>query len=151
MGEKRNDGVFILMADDDEDDCLLIGLACEGNPVIANLRFVYNGEELLDYLDACRERGPRDDLRLPDLILLDLNMPKKDGRVVLRQIKENAHYRSIGIVIFTTSSREEDMAICNSLGADLFLTKPHTLDGFKDVINTLVRRWSEIRETPSER
>ena len=118
---------------------------------VANrLRFVVDGEDLMDYL---RHRGayaggnaqPR-----PDLILLDLNMPKKDGREALREIKTDPNLRRIPIVVLTTSETEEDIYRTYDLGASSFVTKPVTFEGLVDVMKALKRYWFEIVELPTD-
>ncbi len=114
---------FILVADDDEDDCLLIRDALAESRINGNLQFVYDGKALLEVLGGPRRKGPPVAL-LPDLILLDLNMPRKDGREALREIKKDPLLRSIPVVILTTSSDSRDMELCRRLGASSFITKP---------------------------
>lgn len=113
---------FILVADDDEDDCLLIRDALEESRIISNLQFVYDGKALMEVLSGIRVSGPAS--QLPDLILLDLNMPKKDGREALQEIKRDPRLRAIPIVILTTSSDSRDVEFCRRLGASSFITKP---------------------------
>lgn len=141
--------VKILMADDDEDDCLLAREAlAESRLALSSLHFVQDGEQLMDYL---YHRGKYSNLDLsprPGLILLDLNMPKKDGREALRQIKADANLRQIPVVILTTSKAEEDIYHSYDLGANSFITKPVTFSGLVEVMKTLGRYWFEIVELP---
>ena len=140
--------VTILLADDDPEDCLLAQEALEEARFADYLYFVEDGEELMDYL---YHRGPYTDLipsSLPDLILLDLNMPRKDGREALGEIKADPQLRRIPIVVLTTSKAEEDIHRAYDLGVNSFITKPVTFEGLVDVIKTLSRYWFEIVELP---
>lgn len=140
--------VTILMADDDEDDCMLAREALAESRLANDLHFVPDGEELMDYLYRRGEyidpsRSPR-----PGLILLDLNMPKKDGREALQEIKSNPHFRHIPIVVLTTSKAEEDIYTSYNLGANSFITKPVTFAALVDVMKTIGKYWFEIVELP---
>lgn len=145
----RRTVVTILMADDDEDDCLLAQEAlAESRLAFSNLHFVRDGEQLMDYL---YQRGKYSNLHSsprPGLILLDLNMPKKDGREALKQIKADANLRRIPIVVLTTSKAEEDIYRCYDLGANSFISKPVTFSGLVEVMRTLGKYWFEIVELP---
>jgi len=140
--------VTILMADDDQDDCLLVSKAFEASRLANELRFVADGEELVDYLQhrgkyADAQAAPR-----PGLILLDLNMPRKDGREALKEIKNDASLREIPIVILTTSKDEEDILRSYDLGANSYITKPVTFEGLCEVMRSLGKYWFEIVELP---
>lgn len=138
----------ILMADDDEDDCLLALEAFAESRLANELRFVKDGEELMDYL---YQRGKYTDLSKsprPVLILLDLNMPKKDGREALKEIKANPHLRQIPVVVLTTSKAEEDVYRSYDVGANSFITKPVTFTSLVEVMKTLGKYWFEIVELP---
>ena len=114
----------ILMADDDPDDRFMAEEAFLDLGNDGEMRFVEDGEELMDYL---RRLGKYTDPILsprPSLILLDLNMPKKDGREALKEIKINPDLKSIPVAIWTTSKEREDKVLCNKLGSDVFVTKP---------------------------
>jgi CheY-like chemotaxis protein len=141
--------ITILMADDDVDDRMLTREALEESRVRNNLYFVEDGEELLDYLNrrgkfADAEQAPR-----PGLILLDLNMPKKDGREALREIKADPDLRRIPVVIMTTSKAEEDIYRSYDLGANSFITKPVTFERLVELMRTLGQYWIEFVELPS--
>jgi CheY-like chemotaxis protein len=141
--------ITILMADDDIDDRMLTQEALEESRVRNNLYFVEDGEELLDYLNrrgkfADAEQAPR-----PGLILLDLNMPRKDGREALREIKANPDLRRIPVVIMTTSKAEEDIFRSYDLGANSFITKPVTFERLVELMRTLGQYWIEFVELPS--
>lgn len=142
--------IHILIADDDQDDCLLTREAFEECRVRNPLHFVHDGEELLDYL---LHRPPyEDEVRypLPGLILLDLNMPRMDGREALQAIKSDPRLRAIPVVILTTSSAEEDIVCSYNTGGNSFISKPVTYTGLLDVVKTLRRYWLEIVELPND-
>jgi CheY-like chemotaxis protein len=141
--------ITILMADDDPDDRQMTREAFEASRVANDLRFVVDGVELMDYLHRRREfADPRLSPR-PGLILLDLNMPKKDGRQALREIKADPSLRNIRVVVMTTSKTEEDILRMYDLGASSYVTKPITFTALVDVISTMGRYWLEIVELPS--
>lgn len=142
--------ITILMADDDEDDRMLAKEALEECRLANDLHFVPDGEALMDYL--C-QRGKYSDLAhspRPGLILLDLNMPRKDGREALTEIKANPDLRHIPIVVLTTSKAEEDIYRSYDLGANSYITKPVTFDSLVEVMKALGRYWFEIVELPGE-
>jgi CheY-like chemotaxis protein len=145
----KSRSITILLADDDADDRVLAKDALDESRVVNELRFVEDGEELLDYLHrrgkfVDPETSPR-----PGLILLDLNMPRKDGREALREIKTDASLRQIPIIVLTTSKAEEDIYRTYDLGVNSFITKPVTFDGLVGVMRTLGRYWLEIVELPA--
>ena len=147
MTEQRR-AITILMADDDADDRLLARDALAESRVANDLRFVEDGEELMDYLlrrgaYADPARSPR-----PGLILLDLNMPRKDGREALAEIKAHAELRRIPVVVLTTSRADEDVARSYDLGANSFISKPVTFQGLVDTMRALGRYWVEIVALP---
>jgi CheY-like chemotaxis protein len=146
--DRTGSPVTILMADDDPDDRQLTREAFEEAKLANELRFVENGEELLDYL--CR-RGKYTDPASsprPGLILLDLNMPKIDGREALAKIKADPELRRIRVVVLTTSKAEEDVFRTYDLSASSYITKPVTFDTLVDVVRTLGKYWLEIVELP---
>lgn len=143
-----NNAITILMADDDEDDCFLVEKAFKASRLCNDLRFVGDGEELMDYLYrrgafAGEGKAPR-----PGLILLDLNMPKMDGREALKEVKGNPAFRDIPVVVLTTSKDEEDVLRSYDLGANSFITKPVTFEGLVEVVKSLGKYWFEIVELP---
>jgi CheY-like chemotaxis protein len=138
--------IVILMADDDEDDRLLTRDALIESRVANDLRFVEDGEALMDYL---QRRGPYADPATsprPGLILLDLNMPRKDGREALREIKADPELRRIPVVVLTTSKAEEDVYRSYDVGANSYITKPVTFEGLIELMKTLGRYWVEFVE-----
>jgi CheY-like chemotaxis protein len=147
MGNK--DTLVILMADDDEDDVLLTRKALQKGKLLNPLYTVGDGEELLDYL---LHQGDYTDEKLaprPGVILLDLNMPRKDGREALKEIKAHADLKDIPIVIFTTSKAEEDIYRTYQLGVNSFITKPVTFENLIEVMQMLGKYWFEIVTLPS--
>ena len=142
--------ITILMADDDDDDRLLAKAALEECRLANDLHFVADGEELMDYLYRRGNYTKLSDAPRPGLILLDLNMPKKDGREALREIKEDQDLRYIPIVILTTSQAEEDIYRSYDLGANSYITKPVTFDSLVSVMKALGRYWFEIVELPRD-
>ncbi len=135
------------MADDDDDDFLLTQKALKASKLLNKLVRVKDGEELLDYLFRRGEYEGRD-IELPGIILLDLNMPRKDGREALKEIKEHATLRNIPVVVFTTSKAEEDVYKTYQLGVNSFITKPVTFNNLLEVMSSLGRYWFEIVELP---
>lgn len=138
----------ILMADDDEDDRLLAKEAITEGRVINELRFVEDGVQLMDYLKGSQKYTNRILYPMPGLILLDLNMPKKDGRTALAEIKRDKALRRIPVVILTTSRAEEDMLKGYDLGAASYITKPVTFEGLVELMRTLGKYWVEFVELP---
>jgi CheY-like chemotaxis protein len=141
--------ITILMADDDDDDRMLAKEALAECRLANDLHFVEDGEELIDYLCYRGQYSDPQSAPRPGLILLDLNMPKKDGREALKDIKSHAELRHIPIVILTTSKAEEDIYRSYDLGANSYITKPVTFDSLVDVMKALGRYWFEIVELPS--
>jgi CheY-like chemotaxis protein len=138
--------IVILMADDDDDDYLLTKKALEESKLLNTLYRVNDGEELLDYL---KQRGDYAAGAVrPGVILLDLNMPRKDGREALREIKADPELCDIPVVIFTTSKAEEDIYRSYQLGSNSFITKPVTFENLITVMKTLGAYWFEIVELP---
>ena len=140
--------VPILVADDDIDDCEMIRDALKESRLLNELHFVKDGELLLDYL---YQRGNFQDTERypkPGLILLDLNMPRKDGREALAEIKSDPRLRQIPIVVLTTSQAEEDVFRTYNLGVNSFVTKPVAFDDLVQIMKDLGRYWFEIVELP---
>jgi CheY-like chemotaxis protein len=143
--------IVILMADDDEDDILLTQKALQKGKLLNTLYSVRDGEELLDYLLHQGEYTDPAKAPRPGIILLDLNMPRKDGREALKQIKAHEELRDIPIVVFTTSKAEEDIYRTYALGVSSFITKPVTFEALIEVTQTLGKYWFEIVTLPSEK
>lgn len=140
--------VTILIADDDADDRMMLQDAFIENGLPNDLRFVADGEELLSYLRregayAAVEASPS-----PGIILLDLNMPRLDGREALRLIKSDARFQRIPVVVLTTSKAEEDIVRTYDLGVSSFITKPVTFDGLIKIVQVLSAYWTGIVALP---
>src|SRR5437764_14134969 len=136
--------IVILLADDDEEDRMLAADALEESRVVNDLRFVEDGDELLDYLYRRGRYSDADAAPTPGLILLDLNMPRKDGREALREIKADPRLKSIRVVVLTTSKAEEDIFRIYELSAASYITKPVTFLALIEVVRTLGQYWLEI-------
>lgn len=148
MSTKRS--IVILMADDDADDRMMTREALTASHLVNDLRFVTDGEELMDYLlrrGAFAEPAPAP---RPGLILLDLNMPRKDGREALAEIKGNPALRQIPVVVLTTSQAEEDILRTYDLGANSYVPKPVSFEGLVAVMATLGQYWFDVVELPPE-
>ncbi len=141
--------VFILMAEDDPDDRMLVGDALRESRLLNDLHCVENGEELLDYLRHTGQYADPSTSPTPGLILLDLNMPRMDGREALRAIKADPDLRRIPIVVLTTSKSEQDVLRSYDLGASSYVCKPVTFQTLVEVMRDLGRYWFEIVELPS--
>jgi CheY-like chemotaxis protein len=145
--------LMILMADDDPDDRLLVKDAlaeCHPEQRLAErVRFVDDGEELMDYLVRRGKFTDHASSPRPDLILLDLNMPRKDGREALREIRAHPELRRIPVVVFTTSKADTDISLIYELGANSFVTKPVAYDALVNTLGVMSRYWLGIVELPS--
>jgi CheY-like chemotaxis protein len=149
MTNRKNNPIVILVADDDADDRLLMKEALEENRLANDLHFVQDGEELMEYL--CHSGQYTDSIAAPrpSLILLDLNMPRKDGREALKEIKANPHLKQIPVVVLTTSKAEEDILRTYDLGVSSFIAKPVTFESMVEIMKMLGRYWFEIVELPN--
>ena len=146
---KNHEPVTILLADDDEDDRKMTREALEEARLANSLECVVDGEELMDYLHrrgdyANGERKAPE----PGIILLDLNMPKKDGREALAEIKSDPDLRHIPVVVLTTSRDEEDVLKTYDLGENSFISKPVTFAGLVQVVQGFSSYWFEIVDLP---
>jgi CheY-like chemotaxis protein len=142
--------ITILLADDDEDDRLLAKEALAESRLANDLHMVQDGEELMDYLYRRGAYAALEDSPRPGLVLLDLNMPKKDGREALREIKSDQSLRQIPVVVLTTSKAEEDIYRTYDLGANSFITKPVMFESLVGVMKDLGKYWFEIVELPAD-
>jgi CheY-like chemotaxis protein len=140
--------ITILMAEDDPDDRLLAENALKSQRLANELRFVEDGEELMDYLHRRGKYTDPASAPWPGLILLDLNMPRKDGREALNEIKSDPRLRRVPVVILTTSKAEEDIIRSYDLGANSYITKPVTFEGVANTIRVLGQYWFQIVELP---
>jgi CheY-like chemotaxis protein len=143
--------ITILMADDDPDDRMLTRDAMIESRLINDFRTVDDGEQLMDYLlRRGAYSGPGAPPR-PGLILLDLNMPRKDGREALKEIKSHPELCTIPVVVMTTSKAEEDILCTYGLGVNSFVTKPVTFEGLVEVLRVIGKYWFEVVELPNEK
>jgi CheY-like chemotaxis protein len=146
---KNRRQVPILIADDDTEDLDMIRDALKESRLLNEIKCVKDGEELMDYLLHRAQFENSDEFPLPGLILLDLNMPKKDGREALAEIKSHPKLRQIPVVVFTTSKAEEDVYRTYDLGVNSFITKPVSFEALVTVIKALGQYWFEIVELPN--
>jgi CheY-like chemotaxis protein len=142
----RERPVTVLVAEDDPDDCLLVREAWQENRLAHDLRFVSDGEELLAYLRRTGRYAAPGGAPRPALILLDLNMPRKDGREALREIKADPALRSIPVIALTTSEAEEDIHRIYDLGGNSFIVKPAAFDRMVDLVRVLSAYWFDLVE-----
>ena len=143
--------ITILMADDDADDRALTKEALIEGRLMNTIRFVEHGEELIEYLKRIGRYAPPAEAPRPGLILLDLNMPRKDGRAVLKEIKSDPDLRTIPVVVLTTSKADEDVYRSYDLGVNSYIVKPVTFEALVDILQTLEKYWFEIVELPPEK
>ena len=141
--------IRIIVADDDADDRLLIGDALKEARLLNDVEFVEDGQELLDCLRGHGRYADNPCTSYPNLVLLDLNMPRKDGREALKEIKEDPELRRIPIVVFTTSKTEEDIFRTYDLGVNSFISKPVRFSDLVDIIATTTSYWLDIVSLPS--
>ena len=137
------------MADDDPDDRVLTKDALEENRLANDLHFVEDGEELMDYLHQ-RGKFNAENAPKPGLILLDLNMPRKDGREALAEIKAHSSLKHIPVIVLTTSKAEEDIFKTYDLGVSSFITKPVTFEDLVKVTKAIGNYWFGIVELPKK-
>ena len=140
--------IRILIADDDADDRLLIADALDEARLSNPVDFVEDGVELMEFLTHSGKYEHLEDDFLPGIILLDLNMPRKDGRTALKEIRENPRLRRIPIVVLTTSKSEEDILRTYDLGVNSFITKPVTFEKLVELAQLIGKYWIEIVALP---
>jgi CheY-like chemotaxis protein len=138
--------IFILIAEDDADDRFLLQAAFEENGFKDRLYFVENGVEAIDYLNSIKQKEKENSL--PRFILLDLNMPKKDGREVLKELKQDAELKKIPVVIFSTTNNEQEMRRCYELGANSYITKPNSFESLLKTVAALRSYWMHTASIP---
>ena len=149
MSNIHSKPIVILVAEDDDEAQMLLQEAMEEHKLSNTLKFVSDGEELLDYLKNEGKYANKEAHPSPGLILLDLNMPRKDGREALAEIKADEKLKLIPVVILTTSKAEEDIVRSYQLGVNSFITKPVTFEQLVDVSGAIGKYWFEIVELPS--
>jgi CheY-like chemotaxis protein len=139
----------IIIAEDDEDDYLLIIEALKVTEVVTDIVWVRDGQELINYLLSIDSNEKNGKLSKPSLILLDLNMPKKDGREALKEIKKHQTFCSIPVVIFTTSKADIDIDLSYGLGVNSFIQKPVRFNDFVNIIKVFSKYWFNIVSLPN--
>ena len=144
----NKESIVILMADDDADDRFLAADALREARVHNRINFVTNGEELMDYLLRRDIYDNDEKYPLPGLILLDLNMPRMDGREALKEMKQNNRLKRIPVVVLTTSKAEEDVLRSYDLGVSGYIAKPVSFEGLIEVMRAIGRYWIDIVELP---
>lgn len=142
--------IVIVVADDDEEDRMLVKEALEESRLANNLQFVVDGEDLLAYLRNQGKYADKQRYPAPGLILLDLNMPRKDGREAVKEIKSDPQLRITPVVVLTTSKAEEDIIKTYDMGVSSFITKPVTFSSLVEIMRTLGKYWFEIVELPNK-
>jgi CheY-like chemotaxis protein len=142
--------INILLAEDDDDDRYLISEALDESHLNIRLYIVEDGDELLDYLYRRGKYADEIQWPKPGLILLDLNMPRKDGREALQEIKADPHLRRIPIVVLTTSKADEDVAKTYDTGISGYITKPVSFTGLREVMDAIGHYWLQTAQLPKE-
>ncbi|WP_436902894.1 response regulator [Halovenus halobia] len=145
MSSTDREPIEILLAEDNPGDVKLTRKALDKGDLLNNLHVVNDGVETMKFL---RSEGEYADTPMPDLLLLDLNMPKKDGRQVMEDMDADPQLRRIPVVVLTSSEAEEDVVRSYELSANAYLTKPVDFDGFVEIINRLENFWFEIVKMP---
>jgi CheY-like chemotaxis protein len=138
----------ILIAEDDADDRYLLQTAFSEIGFSDNIDFVENGIEVLSYLEDLYTNNKREVKALPGFILLDLNMPKKDGREVLKELKQHPVYKKIPVIVFTTTKNEIEIKRCYELGANSYVVKPITFDALLKVVENIRSFWFQTASIP---
>lgn len=148
MTRGRDRKVVVLMAEDDHGDRVLAGKALEGARLVTEVHTVDDGQRLMDYLHRRDEFSDPAISPRPDLILLDLNMPKKNGRVALEEIRSDGELCGIPVVVLSTSWAKSDIEESYRLGANSFITKPTTFDGLVEAVRLLESYWFDLVSIP---
>ena len=142
--QKRN--LHILLVEDNDADILLAKEAMAAGKISKSIHIVKNGEDAINWLAETKIAGP---IECPDLILLDINMPKKNGQEVLQFVKQHAGLKHIPVIVFTTSSSQQDIITSYQNHANCFVTKPVDIDSFMDTINKIEEFWTHVVTLPS--
>ncbi len=145
---KIKKSITIVVAEDDDDDRILIREAMEEARLANDLYFVRDGEELMEYLFLEGKYRESPQAPLPDLILLDLNMPRKDGREVLEERIHNPDLRKIPVIVLTTSKAEEDILSTYELGISGYIVKPVTFEALVEIMKSIGNYWTDIVQLP---
>ena len=125
------EGIQIFLIEDDADDIELLEVSLKDNKVDYSMDVVMEGDKVQDYLRNCK--------KLPHIIVMDFNLPRVHGREIIKQIKSNAEFRNIPLLVLTTSTAKEDIEYSYKMGADSFITKPTTIQGFNATVGTIVQ------------
>lgn len=141
--------INILVAEDDNDDKLLIIKAFQKILPKENVICVADGEALLQYLNRASPFDQMENYLVPDIILLDLNMPRKDGKTALAEIKSHEEFKKIPVIIFTTSNLRDDIEITYKLGSSSFITKPGSFTDLVKVAKEIENYWSNTVKLPA--
>ncbi|SRR5690554_5071265 len=144
----RSEPRVILLAEDDADDRMLVTRVLEKELMVRDVRAVWNGEELMDYLKQRGKFADQDSAPRPALILLDLNMPRKDGREALQEIKADPDLRQIPVVVLTTSNSDVDVMQSYDAGVNAYITKPARFADMVDAFRLLYKFWFEVVKLP---
>ena len=139
--------LFILVAEDDSDDRFLLQTAFKEKGYDDRLEFVENGVELIEFLSKIQDNKTAHN-GFPYFILLDLNMPKKDGREALKEIKQHPVFKKIPIIVFTTTKNESEIRRCYELGANTYVVKPVSFEGLLKVLDNIRTYWSNAASIP---
>jgi len=148
MTTKLNGLHPIIIAEDDEDDYLLTIEALKEAGVDTKIKWVKDGEELMNYLEPIGASQKQTRAEFPSLILLDLNMPRKDGREVLYEIKKSDTLRKIPVIVLTTSKADTDISHAYDLGVNSYIQKPVRFNEFVEVVKVLSNYWFNIVKLP---
>ena len=148
--DTHGQAMTILLADDDPDDRALVREALGEAGLPVDLRTVNDGEELLEYLRG-EGRYAAGETPAPDLVLLDLNMPRMSGHEVLDAMRADERLRAIPVIVLTTSSREDDVVRSYAAGGNSFITKPASFNCLVEVMRALDRYWFKVAEIPAAR
>jgi len=148
MQNKPVSRIVLVMVDDDEDDCLLVEAALYEALLKCDFRCVEDGLEMMDYLNNRGRFGELGAAPRPDIILLDLNMPRMNGLAVLQELKTNPRFRAIPVIILTTSREDEDVIACYDLGANTYITKQPSFEGLVAALKSFREYWLETATLP---
>jgi CheY-like chemotaxis protein len=136
------------MVDDDEDDCLLVEAALYEAYLKCDFRCLQDGAEMLDYLNRSGRYQDPESAPRPDLIFLDLNLPKVNGRLALKKLKSDERFRSIPVIILTTSKKDEDIDFCYETGANTYIVKEASFAGLRTTLEVVRDYWMDVATLP---
>ncbi len=148
MNLKPVNRIVLVMVDDDEDDCLLVEAALYEAFLKCDFHCVQDGMEMLNYLNRLGQYSDPHLSPRPDIILLDLNMPKMNGRDVLQKVKTDPRFRAIPVIILTTSTLEEDVSFCYDMGANTYIVKDSSFGGLLAAMKVIKTYWMETATLP---